>query len=92
MCKNYYRKVMQIDCTNVPIISIGIIKSMSQAIHDLHTFAKDHTIPTLVLNAGKDKIVDIKGGREFYTNIGTPSDMKQLKQFYNAYHQLHKEP
>ena len=92
MCKYYYRRVMQIDCTTLPVVSIGVIKSWDQAIHDIHTFAKNHTIPTLVLNAGKDKIVDIKGGRDFYTNISTASELKQIKQFYNAYHQLHKEP
>lgn len=49
-------------------------------------------MPTLLLTAGKDKYVDNKGAREFFTNIKTPKEMKTIKLFYDCYHQIHKEP
>lgn len=53
---------------------------------DIHDHSHKHTLPTLLIIGGKDKIVDNAGAREFYKNIKTPSDMKQIKQFYNSYH------
>jgi alpha-beta hydrolase superfamily lysophospholipase len=38
------------------------------------------------MTGGKDKIVDNKGAREFHKNIKTPTNLKQIKLFYNAYH------
>lgn len=90
--KNYWRKLNFIDGTALPIVSGGICDGMADAVGDTVAFAHKHTLPTLVLTAGKDKIVDNVGAREFYKNIKTPTDQKQIKLFYNAYHQIHKEP
>ena len=70
----------------LPIISGGISISMMDNIRDVNHFAPKHTLPTLVFNAGKDKIVDIKGALDFYKKIKTPDDMKQNVQFYDCYH------
>ena len=42
--------------------------------------------------AGKDKIVDNQGARDFYAKCKTPNDKKSIKLFYQSYHQIHKEP
>lgn len=44
------------------------------------------------MTAGKDKLVDNAGARTFHSQIKTPPALKQIKLFYNAYHQIHKEP
>jgi hypothetical protein len=41
--------------------------------------------------AGKDRIVSNTGAQAFYRNTATPPDKKTLKQFFNSYHQIHKE-
>ena len=60
-CKHYHRKIHTIDGMCLPIISGGISISMMDNIRDVNQFASRHTLPTLIFNAGKDKIVDIKG-------------------------------
>ena len=90
--KSYYRKLMVLTGTAMPMMSAGLASSMDTCIQDLKANRKKHTLPTLVLTGGKDKVVDNVGAREFYKHINTPADKKQLKLFYNAYHQIHKEP
>ena len=51
-----------------------------------------HTAPLLIFTGNKDIIVDNSGALNFYKKCKTPSNLKVMKQFYNAYHQLHKEP
>lgn len=89
---HYWKKMNVIDGTAMPIISGGVAWTMMEAIGDVNTFAHRHTLPTLILTGGKDKIVDNAGAREFFKNIKTPADKKVIKLFYNGYHQLHKEP
>lgn len=90
--KHYWRKLNYFDGTQIPLVSGGIALSMMEAIADVHDFQHTHTYPTLLLTGGKDKIVDNKGARDFHSKIKTPADLKQIKLFYNAYHNIHKEP
>jgi alpha-beta hydrolase superfamily lysophospholipase len=53
---------------------------------DIEDYAKDFKHPYLILLADKDKIVDNSGAIDFHKKTGTPSDLKDLKQFYNCYH------
>lgn len=90
--KHYWKKLNYFDGTSIPLISGGIALSFMEAITDVHDNQHKHTTPTLLLTGGKDKIVDNKGAREFHKNISTPADLKQIKLFYNSYHNIHKEP
>lgn len=88
----YWRKLQYVDGTALAVVSGGLGWSMMYAVSDCVNFAHRHTLPTLVVTAGKDKVVDNKGARDFIAKIKTPADKKQLKLFYNGYHQIHKEP
>ena len=84
--KAYFKKLMDMNGTVFPLLSGGISCSMIDCINDVGTFSHRHTLPVLLLTAGKDKVVDNLGAREFYKNAKTPPDLKQIKLFYNAYH------
>ena len=84
--KKFIRRALTFDHTATPHLSGGILKSWIEAIMDIQDNSSKHTLPTLILTAGKDKFVDNKGAREFFKNIKTPSNLKQIKLFYNGYH------
>ena len=84
--KQYFRKIMFIDGQAVPFASANAIKSMDDAIMDIKHNYKATSNSFLMILAGKDKLVDNHGGREFYSKTGTPSDRKQIKLFPNSYH------
>ena len=48
--------------------------------------------PYLLLLASKDIVVDNKGAQDWHKVTKTPTDKKMLKQFYNCFHQMWKEP
>ena len=50
-------------------MSGGICVSMLDKIKDIKDNWQKHTLPTLVLTAGKDKIIDNAGARDFFKNI-----------------------
>lgn len=68
------------------LMSAGQIVSMEYSHMDIEDYAKDFKHPYLILLADKDKIVDNSGAIDFHKKTGTPSDLKDLKQFYNCYH------
>ena len=41
--------------------------------------------------AGKDKFCDNARANLWYRQCGTPAAKKSIKQFPNAYHEIHKE-
>ena len=84
--KAYFKKLMDMNGTQCALISGGISCSMMDCLNDIGHFSHRHTLPTLLITAGKDKVVDNLGAREFYKNAKTPPDLKQIKLFYNAYH------
>ena len=90
--RNYWRKLMRVDATCAPFITAGCGASMVEGILDVHSSYKAHTLPLLVMTAQKEKIVSNTGANRFYTKCATPKDRKQIKQFFGAYHELHKEP
>ena len=90
--KKYWQKMQGVDGTQMALISGGVSVSMMDKIDDIKANYDKHTLPVLLLTAGKDKVVDNKGAREFFKHIKTPESKKQIKLFYNAYHQVHKEP
>ena len=65
------------DGTNVTYVAPKTCESMASSISDIHAYSSRHTLSTLLLVAGKDKIVDNKGARDFYSNI--KSVKKQIK-------------
>ena len=51
------------------LISGGISVGMMDKIDDVRDNYSKHTLPVLLLTAGKDKVVDNKGAREFFKHI-----------------------
>ena len=84
--KAYFRKLLDLNGTQCPFVSGGISCSMMDCLKDIDDFSHRHTLPTLLITAGKDKVVDNSGARDFHKNAKTPPDLKIIKQFYNAYH------
>jgi|DEB0MinimDraft_12_1074336.scaffolds.fasta_scaffold117220_1 alpha-beta hydrolase superfamily lysophospholipase len=74
--KAYWRKLCNLDGTALPIVTAGISDTMMDAVKDCVDFAHKHTLPTLLITAGKDKIVDNVGAREFHKRSKTPADKK----------------
>ena len=74
--KNYWRKLQVVDGTRSALMSGGVCVSMLDKIKDIKDNFSRHSLPTLVLTADKDKIVDNKGARDFFANIKTPPDLK----------------
>ena len=83
---------MRVDATCAPFITAGCAASMVEGVLDVHSSYNAHTLPLLVLTAQKEKIVSNVGANRFYSKCATPKDRKSIKQFFGAYHEIHKEP
>ena len=81
-----------VDGTAIPVVSPKIAVSMSEAVQDVQDNCHRHTAPVHICIGNKDIIVDNKGAQDFFKKCATPDKLKSLKQFYNCYHQIHKEP
>lgn len=58
---------MYFDGTSIPIFSGGIAVSMIESINDIQDNYASHKLPSLIITAGKDKLVDNKGARTFHS-------------------------
>ena len=65
---------------------------MIDSVQDIENNAKYMNYPYLLLLASKDIVVDNKGAQDFHKATKTHKDKKSLKQFYNCFHQMWKEP
>lgn len=74
--KKYWKRLNELDGTQAPFVNARMVTSMGDSIRDIKDNAHKHEVPVLIMLAGKDKIVDNQGARDFYAKIKTPADKK----------------
>lgn len=77
--KHYFRRMNIVDGAAMPLLSPMILSSIHASICDVTDNAKKHTLPVCVMVAGKDYMCDTSGAQEFFRNIRTPKEKKQIR-------------
>jgi alpha-beta hydrolase superfamily lysophospholipase len=70
-------------------ISARLLTSMLSSIAYCQTHAPSLSVPTLMLVAGDDRLVDAQGSRDFYAKL--PAGLAQLHVYENFYHEIFNE-
>lgn len=71
-------------------ISARLLMSMLGAVDYCHAHAGELSVPTLMLVAGDDRLVDAEGSERFCA--AAPAGMVQLLRYEGFYHELFNEP
>jgi acylglycerol lipase len=70
-------------------VSLGMGRNLPKMIPWIYEHAGDLNIPLLVIHGTEDKLVYIRGSREFAKEAG---DKVTLKEWDGLYHEIHNEP
>jgi alpha-beta hydrolase superfamily lysophospholipase len=70
-------------------ISARLLRSMLSSIDYCHAHARSLAVPTLMLVAGEDHLVDVQASKRFYEH--TPAGLAQLHIYENFYHEVFNE-
>ena len=71
-------------------ISARLLTSMLASIDYCHAHAASMSIPTLMLVAGDDRVLDADGSKRFFAQL--PAGMAQLHVYDGMYHEIFNEP
>ncbi|MGI1679119.1 MAG: lysophospholipase [Cellvibrionaceae bacterium] len=71
-------------------MTYGLAVNMAKAMGNLKSLAENITLPILVVQAGKDKLINPEGAKDLYSWLG--SQDKKLTMYPNSYHEVLNEP
>ena len=71
-------------------ISARLLRSMLGAIAFCRAYAGEMKVPTLILAAGDERVVDVEGARAFYTRL--PEGIGEVHIYDALYHEIFNEP
>ncbi|MGH1471728.1 MAG: lysophospholipase [Cellvibrionaceae bacterium] len=71
-------------------MTYGLAINMAKAMGELNNIAPDISLPMLIVQAGKDQLINPNGAKDLFSWLG--SQDKELTMYPNSYHEVLNEP